>query len=90
MDRIAALARIIATTISFCYMLILLPHVGYIGAGHFMSVFFLAAACIALLWIPLSIFHLWTFGERGRAIRGVSFAPLMLEAAFFVSLFRSM
>lgn len=87
MERVAFIARLVAIVVSLGYMVLLLPHVAGIGAEHFSSGWFLGAGAVALTWIPLVAFHRHFQRSEGALHLVLSFAPLVLMAAFFGALF---
>lgn len=87
MERAAFIARMTAIVLSLGYMVLLLPHVAGIEAEHFSSGWFLGGATIALSWIPLLAFHRYFKHSDGALHLVLSFAPLILFAAFFGALF---
>jgi hypothetical protein len=68
---------------SAIYLLLLLPHIRGIGREHFTTSWFWGAVAIACLWMPLLLLNRH-FDERGWML---SFAPLLLIAAYFSALF---
>jgi bacteriorhodopsin len=73
--------------VSFLYMVILLPHIGAITADNLASGWFLIGVAVALWWVPLLWAHLKLKPTDRPLYLAMSFAPVVMFAIFFSTLF---
>jgi hypothetical protein len=86
MRKLALIARIVAIAVSFLYMILLLPHVTGLGAGHFTNGWSLSGIAVALLWIPLVRFHGQIQRSDQARLMALSFIPLVFVGTCIVAL----
>jgi len=85
----AFICRVLAAVISFLYLVLLLPHFSGLTLGKLAYPWTLAGLLVAFLWLPVLLLERWFRRERGSIRTALSFAPLLVIAAFFMSLFQA-
>ena len=88
LDWAASLARLVAAVISFLYLILALPHLEGFEPANLLSLWYVAALFVALIWLPLLWFHVRTSGKHLSTLElAASFGPLVFFGAFFGLLF---
>ena len=85
----SSVLRIAVAAVSFCYMLLLLPHLvsGGFQPASLRYVTYDAALVVAFGWLPIAILHLKADRIEPRRLVILSLLPALLVSGFFALLF---
>ena len=87
MQRMASIVRVAAMIVSLLYAVLLLPHIGGIGADHLRSAWFWAGTAVAMLWLPLLLAQGYFASGRSPLRTTLSFVPIAIIVSFLAALF---
>jgi hypothetical protein len=89
MRRASWVVRIAVAVVSFCYMLLLLPHFisGGVQFANMRYAIYDAGLVVTFVWLPVVMLHLRAGGIETRRLATLSLLPAIFVCGFFALLF---